>query len=167
MGKDNIPFHTVIFTATLLVTGDPYTLLYQLSTTEYLNYEDGKFCKSRKVGVFGDDCLDLDVPSEIFRYYLLINRPEQGDSIFSWQDFQDKVNNDLLKNLGNFINRVLKFSFKYSCKAGELLKEDMEIISQFHEKTIEYCSLMEGCNLKQGLKQVIEMSSLGNKFLQD
>jgi len=76
MGKDNIPFHTVIFPCTLLGTGENFTLVNYLSTTEYLNYEDGKFSKSRRVGVFGDDAMEVGVPKEILRYYLLANRPE-------------------------------------------------------------------------------------------
>lgn len=77
MGKDNIPFHTVIFPQTLIGTGENWTLLHHVSTTEYLNYEDIKFSKSNKTGVFGDDLFDLNIPSEIWRYYLLINRPEK------------------------------------------------------------------------------------------
>jgi methionyl-tRNA synthetase len=84
MGKDNIPFHTVIFPSTLIGTKDKYTLLHRLSTTEYLNYEDGKFSKTRGVGVFGDDMFTSGIPTEVIRYYLLINRPEKSDSIFTW-----------------------------------------------------------------------------------
>jgi methionyl-tRNA synthetase len=84
MGKDNVPFHTVIFPSTLLGTGQNYTLLHHLSTTDYLNYEDGKFSKSKGVGVFGDNVVDTGIPSEIFRYYLLVNRPEKADTVFTW-----------------------------------------------------------------------------------
>ena len=110
MGKDNIPFHTVIFPASLLGSGSQYTLLHHVSTTEYLNYETGKFSKSRGVGVFGDSARDTGIPSEVWRYYLLQVRPEVSDAVFSWADFADKCNNELLKNIGNLVNRSLAFA---------------------------------------------------------
>lgn len=83
MGKDNITFHTVIFPSSLIGSGQTWTKLKQISTTEYLNYElDSatgkplKFSKSRQTGVFGDDARKTGIPSEVWRYYLLINRPE-------------------------------------------------------------------------------------------
>ena len=111
MGKDNIFFHTVIFPACLLGTGRDYTLLHHVSTTEYLNYEGGKFSKSRGTGVFGDQAQRTGIPSEVWRYYLLANRPEQSDSVFTWADFAAKVNDELNKNLGNFVQRTLSLAF--------------------------------------------------------
>lgn len=93
---------------------------------EYLNYEDGKFSKSRGVGVFGNNARDTNIPVSVWRFYLLANRPEGtrrarlgcassnacgtlgNDSQFSWSDLQLKVNTELLANLGNFVNRSLK-----------------------------------------------------------
>ena len=72
---------------------------------EYLNYEDGKFSKSRDTGVFGDQARDTGIPADIYRFYLLYVRPESQDSSFSWDDFLLKNNSELLNNLGNFINR--------------------------------------------------------------
>jgi len=97
-------------------------MLKTISTTEFLNYEidentgkPKKFSKSRKTGIFGDDAEKTGIPSEVWRYYLLANRPEQQDSVFLWTDFIAKNNSELLKNLGNFSNRCLMFlksSFK-------------------------------------------------------
>lgn len=86
MGKDNVPFHTVIFPASLIASKQPWTLLHSLSTTEYLTYEGGKFSKSMNRGVFGNQAAELekDLPAEVWRYYLLVNRPEHSDSDFSW-----------------------------------------------------------------------------------
>lgn len=111
MGKDNIPFHTVIFPSSLIGTKDPYTLLHHISVTEYLNYESGKFSKSRNTGVFGDTAQKVGIPAEIWRYYLLINRPETSDTMFKWEDFQAKNNGELLINLGNLCQRALKFCY--------------------------------------------------------
>ena len=82
MGKDNVPFHTVIFPSSLIGTGENWTLLKNISSTEYLNYEDGKFSKSNNVGVFGDNAIETGIPVEIYRYYLLSNRPETSDTVF-------------------------------------------------------------------------------------
>lgn len=87
MGKDNVPFHSVVFPCTLLGTGREWTLLHHLSTTEYLNYEAGKFSKSRNIGVFGDQVWETGIPTEVWRYYLLSVRPETQDSVFNWKDF--------------------------------------------------------------------------------
>lgn len=83
MGKDNITFHTVIFPSTLIATGDNWTKLHNVSTTEFLNYEidpatgkPKKFSKSNSSGVFGDDAKNTGINCEVWRYYLLINRPE-------------------------------------------------------------------------------------------
>lgn len=76
-----------------------------LPSPEYLNYEDGKFSKSRGVGVFGDMAKDTGIPADIWRFYLLYLRPEGQDSAFSWSDLMLKNNSELLNNLGNFINR--------------------------------------------------------------
>ena len=83
--------------------------MHHLSTTEYLNYEDSKFSKSRGIGVFGNNAKDTGVSPDVWRYYLLSRRPETGDSEFKWSEFLDANNSDLLKNLGNFVNRVIKF----------------------------------------------------------
>jgi methionyl-tRNA synthetase len=75
MGKDNVPFHSVIFPASQIGTGDKWTQVKTLSTTEYLTYEGGKFSKSRGIGVFGNQAKDTGLSPDIFRYYLLSRRP--------------------------------------------------------------------------------------------
>jgi len=112
MGKDNVPFHTIMFPSTLLGTGENWTMMKTISVTEYLNYESGKFSKSKGIGVFGNDAKDTNIPPEVWRYYLLTSRPEASDTLFTWTDLQAKLNSELLNNLGNFINRVLSFIAK-------------------------------------------------------
>ena len=111
MAKDNVPFHSVVFPASQLGTGDPYTLVNNLMATEYLNYEDGKFSKSRGVGVFGNNAQETGIPADVWRFYLLYVRPESQDSTFSWTDLMTKNNNELLNNIGNFANRFDSFRF--------------------------------------------------------
>ena len=124
MAKDNVPFHTVVFPSSLIGADENYTLLNNISSTgdniieqlkitfalllyctEYLNYEDGKFSKSRGVGVFGDNAMETGIPADVFRFYLLHNRPETQDSAFAWSDLLARNNAELLNNFGNFINR--------------------------------------------------------------
>ena len=124
MGKDNVPFHTVIFPSSLLASKQDWTLLHHISTTEYLNYEGGKFSKRKGTGVFGDAAESTGIPSEVWRYYLLVNRPEKSDSDFSWNDFVQKNNSELLSNLGNLCQRSLKFC--YSAYEQTIPKVDPE-----------------------------------------
>lgn len=109
MGKDNVPFHTILFPAYLIGTGQEWTMLNHISTTEYLQYENVKFSKSNNVGVFGQNARETGVPSEVWRYFLVSSRPETNDAQFTWTDFISKANSELLNNLGNFVNRVVKF----------------------------------------------------------
>ncbi|CAB5381317.1 unnamed protein product [Rhizophagus irregularis] len=127
MGKDNVPFHTVIFPSSLFGTGEDWTLLYHINTTEYLNYENTKFSKSRNIGVFGTDAKDTGINVSVWRYYLIASRPETNDSVFTWKEFIAKNNNELLANLGNFVNRVIKFSAsKYNSIVPEFSYDKIE-----------------------------------------
>ena len=108
MGKDNVPFHSVIFPGCLIGTREPWTKVNAISATEYLNYENGKFSKSRGVGVFGNSAKDTGIPADVWRYYLLKSRPETGDTQFEWKYFIEQNNSELLNKLGNFVNRVIK-----------------------------------------------------------
>ncbi|KAL2918405.1 methionine--tRNA ligase mes1 [Polyrhizophydium stewartii] len=171
MGKDNVAFHTVIFPSTLIGTSDNWTLLHHLSTTEYLQYESGKFSKSRGIGVFGNNAADSGIPVEVWRYYLLSIRPENSDSLFSWNSFIACNNGELLANLGNFVNRVVKFINAkydgvipaYAVTEGpeKKLIEDVNVLLK------QYVEALEAVKIRQGLRLFMDISSLGNLYLQD
>lgn len=175
MGKDNVTFHTIIFPSTLIGTKQNFSLVHHLSTTDYLNYEDKKFSKSQGTGVFGDDARSTGISPEVWRFYLLVNRPEQSDTIFKWSDLLFKNNSELLAKLGNLCNRVLKFSyskFEKKCPSVDVaaVLKDEEIkkfLKITHDYVQKYISLLEGVKIKEGLKLVIELSEEGNKFFQD
>ncbi|XP_017249974.1 probable methionine--tRNA ligase isoform X3 [Daucus carota subsp. sativus] len=177
MGKDNVPFHTVMFPSTLLGTGENWTLMKSISVTEYLNYESGKFSKSKGVGVFGNDAKDTKIPSEVWRYYLLTNRPEASDTLFTWKDLQAKLNSELLNNLGNFVNRVLSFIAKPKGRGYGSIVPDApgaethcptKALAERVGKYVEqYMDDMEKIKLKQGLKTGMSISSEGNAYLQN
>ncbi|KAK6161741.1 hypothetical protein DH2020_005122 [Rehmannia glutinosa] len=177
MGKDNVPFHTVMFPSTLLGTGESWTLMKTISVTEYLNYEAGKFSKSKGVGVFGNDAKDTNIPVEVWRYYLLTNRPEVSDTLFTWADLQAKLNSELLSNLGNFINRVLSFIAKDPGSGyGSVIPDAQGADSHPLTKALgdkvgnyveQYIEAMEKVKLKQGLKLAMTISGEGNAYLQE
>lgn len=170
MGKDNTPFHTIVFPAALLATGKPWTMLNKISTTEYLNYEDGKFSKSNNVGVFGNNAQETGVPPEVWRYYLLSVRPEVSDSSFTWADLAAKNNDELLKNLGNLINRTVSFLWKsFGGVVPEMVQgnaEDAGFLARIDSELTEYIALMEKVSLRAALKKAMAISSIGNLYLQ-
>ncbi|KAH3766289.1 methionyl-tRNA synthetase [Pelomyxa schiedti] len=171
MGKDNIPFHTVIFPATLIGTRDPWTLMKYINTTEYLNYEDDKFSKSRGIGVFGDDAMRTGIPSEVWRYLLIMNRPESSDSNFTWEDLGEKCNNELLANIGNFTHRALSFVAKFFDSSlpspTDLRPQERDLIAKVNENLAQYFSLFEKIKLKDALKVVMQISKCGNQYIQE
>ncbi|XP_063724423.1 methionine--tRNA ligase, cytoplasmic-like [Symsagittifera roscoffensis] len=137
---------------------------------EYLNYEEGKFSKSRNVGVFGNNARDSGIPADVFRFYLLFVRPESQDSTFSWVDFAIKSNTELLNNLGNFINRALSFCFN-SFKAevqeiSSLEKEDEDVIDNVNKELQSYIECMEKVRIRDALSKILNVSRWGNGYIQ-
>ncbi|MBQ3670628.1 MAG: methionine--tRNA ligase [Treponema sp.] len=166
IGKDNIPFHTVVFPCSELGSKTDFTKLYHMSSTEFLNYEDGKFSKSKGVGVFGSDAKESGIPSDAWRFYIYYNRPESQDYQFTWKDFQEKYNKELIGNLGNLVNRTLLFINKnYGGKipAG---KKDEALWKAVLEKEAKATELLEWAELKDALHVILEISDLCNKAFQ-
>ncbi len=174
IGKDNILFHSLMFPASLIGTGENYTLVHHLDATEFLNYESMKFSKSRNTGVFGDQVKETGISCEVFRYYLLANRPEQQDANFAWAELADRNNNELLKNLGNFSVRILKFiEGHYGKVVPDYDPTDKgsadaanECLEEFFKELNLYAELLEGVKLREGLKQAMNLSSICNKYMQ-
>ncbi len=167
IGKDNIPFHTVIFPSSLLGTGETWTLLHHMSSSEYLNYESGKFSKSKGIGVFGNDCQDTGIPADVWRFYIFYNRPETSDSVFTWDDFQEQVNGQLIGNLGNLVNRTLTFVKRYyDGKLPEGAGQDSEFNAEVARLQSEITEHLEWAQLRQAFRKVFALSSLGNRKFQ-
>ncbi|MCL2762793.1 MAG: methionine--tRNA ligase [Treponema sp.] len=167
IGKDNIPFHTVIFPSSLLGSGDNWTMLHHMSSTEYLNYESGKFSKSRGIGVFGSDAMETGIPADVWRFYMFYNRPEKADVTFTWKDFQEKVNGELIGNLGNLVNRTLSFITRYydgKMPAGDPDPVLWETVQRFEHSIAEK---LERAELRDALRAIFELSSYANKYFQD
>jgi len=168
IGKDNIPFHTVIFPSTLLGSGENWTMLYHMSSTEYLNYESGKFSKTRGVGVFGNDTMETGISADIWRFYIFYNRPEKSDVLFTWKDFQEKVNGELIGNLGNLVNRTLSFVSRYYDgiipDTAETSSLSWDEVRRFEK---EIAAKLEWAELRDAFRLVFELSSYANKVFQD
>ena len=167
IGKDNIPFHTVIFPCTLLGSGHNWTKLYHMSSTEYLNYESGKFSKSRGVGVFGTDAIETGIKADAWRFYIFYNRPEKQDYQFTWKEFREKYNGELLGNLGNLVNRTLLFVNKYYEGKIPDAPVDEELWSKVRELEAKITENLEWANLRDAFHQIFEISDLANKAFQD
>ncbi|SAM00476.1 hypothetical protein [Absidia glauca] len=174
MGKDNVPFHSVIFPGTELATKEDWTLVHHISTTEYLNYEGGKFSKSRNVGVFGTNAEETGIPPSVWRYYLLSGRPESSDSMFTWNEFITKNNTELLNNLGNFVNRAIKFVLaKYDGVLPPASETPLDgalekgLVKDVNELLAQYVDQLEQVKLRAGLATAMAISARGNLYLQE
>ncbi|MFN3909707.1 MAG: methionine--tRNA ligase [Candidatus Anstonellaceae archaeon] len=169
IGKDNVPFHSIIFPATLMGTKKKWTLPYFISATEFLLFQGEKFSKSKKIGIFGDDAIKSGIDSDIWRYYLIINRPENSDSSFSWDDFEKRINNELVANLANLVNRTLLFLYNHFdgvVPKANLQKEDMDFLEQERVIAAEVGNLLEKVSLREALEKAMEFCSIANKYFQ-
>lgn len=168
IGKDNIPFHSIILPGLLIASNAGYSLPTYISSTEFFLFGQLKFSKSQHVGVWASEALQI-ADGEYWRYALLSLRPERGDSNFSWADFQKIINNDLNDTIGNFINRVLKFvSEKFDGVVPEqrqLTTDDKEFISKITSKKREYIDLNYSLKIKDAVKAFLESGYIGNEYL--
>jgi len=148
---------------------DNMTIVNNLISTEYLNYEDKKFSKSRGVGVFGDNAKDTDIPADVWRFYLFFIRPETQDSVFMWDDFALRNNTELLNNLGNFVNRSLSFLAKFFDSVVPkmvLTNEDENLLACVTKHVEIYVDNMEKVKIRDALRCCLRISRLGNQYLQ-
>jgi methionyl-tRNA synthetase len=167
VGKDNIPFHTVIFPTSLLGTGEDWTTLHHMSSTEYLNYEGGKFSKSRGVGVFGTDARETGIPVDVWRFYIFYNRPERSDFDFTWKDFQEKTNAELIGNLANLVNRTLQFVQRFYDGRLPAGRPDEAFWAEVRAAEEKIGAHFERVELRDAFHAAFTLSSLGNKRFQD
>ncbi|MGM0431233.1 MAG: methionine--tRNA ligase [Spirochaetota bacterium] len=167
IGKDNIPFHTVIFPSTLLATGEQWTMLHHMSSSEYLNYETGKFSKSKGSGVFGNDVQDTGIPADVWRFYIFYNRPEKADITFTWDDFQEKVNGELIGNLSNLVNRTLSFINRFYDGAVPSAEVDSQFSEEVTRREEQIAAHLERAELRDALREIFSLASFGNKAFQD
>ncbi len=168
IGKDNIPFHTVILPALLLATHEPYVLPYTVSATEYLTFEGRKFSKSQGIGIWLDQAIKM-IEADVWRYYLIKIRPETGDSNFSYENFQSVVNSDLNDSLGNFVHRVLTFITNYFNgqvpQPTALSEEELTMAEKIRKAFADVRMLLADVRERQALEAAIQLVRDGNVYL--
>lgn len=170
MGKDNVPFHTLSFPATIMGSGEPWKLVDYIKSFNYLNYDGGQFSTSQGRGVFMDQALDL-LPSDYWRWWLLSHAPESSDSEFTWENFQASVNKDLADVLGNFVSRITKFC---RSKFGEVVPEggtygrrEDDVINALRARIANYNAHLEAIEIRKAAAELRAIWVLGNEYLQE
>src|SRR5208337_1636684 len=170
IGKDNIPFHVIIFPSLLLATHEDYVLPWQVSSTEFILFEGQKFSKSKKVGVWMDKALEV-APAEYWRYILIAIRPEARDANFTWRDFEAHINSELNDVLGNFVHRTLTFvNNQFDSKIPEpheLDEKDEALKKRIESSPLKVGSLFDQFQLKSALGEIIELARAGNQYLSE
>lgn len=169
MGKDNVPFHTLSFPATLMGSNEPWKLVDYIKSFNYLNYDGGQFSTSQGRGVFMDAALDI-LPADYWRWWLLSHAPESSDSEFTWENFQAGVNKDLADVLGNFVSRVTKFC---RAKFGEVVPEggtwgaaEEAVLSELETRIAAYQEQMEAMEVRKASQELRAIWVAGNEYLQ-
>mgnify|MGYP000737134512 CR=1 FL=1 len=169
MGKDNVPFHTLSFPATILGSGEPWKMVDHLKSFNYLNYDGGQFSTSQGRGIFMDQALEL-LPADYWRWWLLSHAPESSDSEFTWENFQTSVNKDLADVLGNFVSRITKFC---RSKFGEAVPDggswgpaEHQLIEELAARVAKYEALMETMEVRKSAQELRAIWVAGNEYLQ-
>ena len=169
MGKDNVPFHTLSFPATLIGSGEPWHRVDYLKSFNYLNYEGGQFSTSRGRGVFQDQALEI-LPADVWRWWLLSHAPETSDAEFTWEAFQTDVNKDLADVLGNFVSRITKFcrsKFGEEVPAGGAPGEaEVALSERLSGLLADYERHMDGNEVRRAAASLRAMWVAGNEYLQ-
>lgn len=168
MAKDNVPYHSITFPATLLGTGEPWTQVDYLKGVSYLNYEGGKFSKSEHRGIFAEDAIK-EFPADYWRYWLMINIPESSDTSFTFDSFAGTVNKDLNGVLGNFVSRVLKMTAsKFGDEipsGGEMTALENELIAVLQKRVDDYFKYMKDMEFRKALNELRAIWVEGNNYI--
>ncbi len=165
LGKDNIPFHTIIWPAMLMAHGE-LNLPYNVVANEYLRFSGEKFSKSRGIGVWMPELLEAFHP-DMIRFYGTINMPESRDSDFTWEDFVQKVNEELIDKFANFVHRALIFAYRNFGEIparGEVDELDREAIKLIMRTLKSMREHMEKVELKKAFKDWMELARFGNVY---
>lgn len=171
IGKDNIVFHCILFPAILKAEGS-YILPENVPANEFLNLEDAKISTSRNWAVWLDEYLrDFEGKQDVLRYVLTANAPETKDNNFTWKDFQDRNNNELVANFGNFVNRVFTLTQKYFegivPPLNDLEKVDTDLLETLQHFPTKIGESIENYRFREALSYLMELSSIGNKYFQE
>ena len=169
IGKDNIVFHCIIFPTMLKAHGD-YILPDNVPANEFLNLEDDKISTSRNWAVWLHEYLvDMPDKQDVLRYVLTANAPETKDNNFTWKDFQERNNSELVAIYGNFVNRALQLTKKYwngvvpAC--GELQEVDKKAIAEFKDVKEKVEQFLDVFKFREAQKEAMNLARIGNKYI--
>jgi len=169
MGKDNVPFHTLSFPATIMGSGEPWKLVDYIKSFNYLNYQGGQFSTSKGRGVFQDQALEV-YPADYWRWWLMSNVPESSDSEFTWESFQGGVNKDLADVLGNFVSRVTKFcrsKFGEEVPGGAYGAAERAVIADLEARVRAFEGHMDAIEIRKATQELRAIWVAGNEYLQE
>ncbi|WP_297217966.1 methionine--tRNA ligase [uncultured Prevotella sp.] len=171
IGKDNIVFHCIVFPTMLKAHGD-YILPDNVPANEFLNLENDKISTSRNWAVWLHEYLvDFPGKQDVLRYVLTANAPETKDNNFTWKDFQDRNNNELVAVYGNFVNRALQLTKKYFNgivpECGELQDVDRKAIEEFKDVKQKVETLLDAFKFRDAQKEAMNLARIGNKYITD
>ncbi len=165
LGKDNIPFHTIIWPAILMAYGG-LNLPYDVPANEFLTFKGDKMSKSRGLSIDIASMLEK-YDADAIRYYAAINMPENKDADFSWSEFVTKNNNELVATLGNFYHRSLSFTHKHFGEIPEYkgsAEEEQKVMEAIAAAADEVAENLEKCEFKRALKAVMDFAQFGNRY---
>jgi methionyl-tRNA synthetase len=168
LGKDNIPFHTIIWPGMLIGYGQGLNLPYDVPANEYMNLGGGKFSKSEHRAVWVPDYLERYDP-DLLRYYIAANMPETGDTEFSWQEFVRRNNDELVATYGNLAHRVLSFIGRnFGAKVpqpGPLTTEDDAMLKKVDEAMVAVARELSACHFREALRHIMALAQESNRYL--
>ena len=167
LAKDNIPFHTIIWPSILMGYDEKLNLPYDIPANEYLRLEGKQFSKSRGLAIWVPDMLKK-FDADAIRYYLSINMPENKDTSWAWEDFIAKNNDELVGIYGNFIHRVLTFTYKNFGKIPERPEKlddlDKELLKKIKKTYNRVYDDLSKCSFKKALKEIMGLAKFGNIY---
>lgn len=170
MGKDNVPFHSIMFPATLIGANNDYKKVDVIKGLSYLNFNGGKFSKSAGRGVFANSAIE-EFEADYWRYWLIKNAPETDDTDFTFERFAEEINKDLNDVLGNFILRILKF---YNSKFGNTLlhnaldtEKEKQVIKNIDEKIKNYTSYLSNMEYRKVVAELRSIWVSGNEYIDE
>ncbi len=170
MGKDNVPYHSITFPATLLGTGENWTQVDYLKGVSYLTFEGGKFSKSENRGIFAEDAIK-EFPADYWRYWLMSNIPEASDTSFTFDSFASIINKDLNGVLGNFVSRVLKMtSSKIGNEVpsgGNLGELEQKLITTLQARVNDYFKYMNELEFRKAFAELRQIWVEGNNYISE
>jgi methionyl-tRNA synthetase len=168
LGKDNIPFHTIFWPGMLMAHGG-LNLPHEVVGLQYCNYEGDKISKSRNWGIFCERVVESGLDPDIWRYYLTYLIPETKDTEFKWEEFENRVNNELVANIGNFVHRTLTFASNFLGGVVEqtpLGEEETELQYKVLAEAEKADQALREVRLRDAMRSILQVSTLGNEYFQ-